>query len=138
MKRLRQEYHFISNSDFLLFGSFNKRSRSTLGLDRGMYTYIELLLIKRNDGKKGNLKECCSFNKIFFFSNELWFQSSTDLSLIIATLQSIKYHNYVGRRLSLVLSQILLSIPCPGCQWLTKNSNHINKRGIELLGPILP
>lgn len=47
----------------------------------------------------------------FFFSNELWFQSSTDLSLIIVTLQSIKYHNYVGRRLSLVLSQILLSIP---------------------------
>lgn len=58
-------------------------------------------------------------------------------SLIIVTVQSIKCCNYVGRRLSLVPSQILLSITCPGCQWLTQNSNHINKR-IELFGANTP
>lgn len=58
-------------------------------------------------------------------------------SLIIVTVQSIKYCNYVGRRLPLVPSQILLSITCPGYQWLTQNSNHTNKR-IELLGANTP
>lgn len=58
-------------------------------------------------------------------------------SLIIVTVQSIKYYNYAGRRLPLVPSQILLSINCPRCQWLIQNSNHINKR-IELFGANTP